>query len=92
MEVNARWNHRVKPSVFEVVQGGAVLYSGAYTEGARIYEVELRKERFRNKLFCINCGTAFLMPKYRIKLTCSVKCRGEHVARLITGHPVKKAY
>lgn len=92
MEVNARWNHTVKPSVFEVVKGGAILFSGPYIEGTRIYEVELRKERFRNKLFCLVCGTAFAMPKYRLKLTCSPKCRAQHVSKLITGIPFKKAY
>ena len=92
MEVNARWNHKVKPSVFEVVQGGAILYSGPYTQGVHVYEVQLRKERFRNKLFCVNCGTAFEKPKYRLKLTCSVKCRGEHVARLNTGQSVQRPY
>jgi hypothetical protein len=92
MEVNTRWNHTVKPSVFEVVKGGAVLHSGGYADGLRVYERELRKEKFRKHLFCLNCGIPFEMPKYRIKLTCSPKCRGEHVAKLIKGIPCRKAY
>lgn len=92
MEVNSRWNHTVKPSVFEVVKGGAILYSGAYSEGLRIYERELRKEKFRDHLFCVVCATPFKMPKYRIKLTCSPGCRGQHVSKLITGISIKKAY
>ena len=92
MQVNTRWNHTVKPSVFEVVKGGAVLHSGSYKDGVRIYEVELRKERFRNSLFCLVCGTPFQMPKYWIKLTCSPKCRAKHVSNLITGIPFKKAF